>query len=69
MIHTMGEGGSIDDCTVAEVAASMRKLLAAIHAGELSCPPASRHRLEGAVVALEALAACPETSVSRQSPE
>jgi hypothetical protein len=60
----VGEGGSVDDRTVGEVAACVRRLLAAIHAGELTCPPTSRHRLEGAVVALEALAACPETIVS-----
>ena len=65
----MGEGGSVDDKTVAEVAVSMRRLLAAIEAGELACPPVCRHRLEVAVVTLEALAACPQTSVFRQSPE
>ena len=36
----------MDDRTVAEVAISMRRLLGAINAGELTCPPASRHRLE-----------------------
>lgn len=56
-----GEGGSVDDKTVTEVTVSMRRLLAAINAGELTCPPASRHRLEGAAVTLEALAACPQT--------
>lgn len=65
MIHAMnGEGGGVDDVTVAEVATSMRRLLAAINAGELTCPPASRHRLEGAVVALEALSTRPQTSES-----
>lgn len=64
----MSEGGSVDDRTVAEVAVSMRRLLAAITAGELTCPPASRHRLEGAVVALEALAAGPQTSESGPRP-
>lgn len=52
-----GEGGSVDDRTVAEVAASMRRLLGAIDVGELSCSPAYRNRLQGAVVALESIAA------------
>lgn len=51
-----GEGGSVGDKTVAEVAVSMRRLLAAIEAGELSCSAAYRNRLQGAVVTLEALA-------------
>lgn len=51
-----GEGGSVDDRTVAEVAVSMRRLLAAIDAGELVCSAAYRNRLQGAVVALDALA-------------
>lgn len=54
-----GEGGSVDDKTVAEVAAGVRSLLAAIEAGELSCSAAQRHRLQGAVVTLEALAGRP----------
>lgn len=64
-----GEGESVDDKTVAEVAVSMRRLLAAINGGELTCPPASRHRLEGAVVALDALSTCPQTSVLGKPPE
>jgi len=36
-----GEGGSVDARTVAEVAVSMRRLLAAINAEELTGPPAS----------------------------
>lgn len=51
----MGEGGSVDDRTVAEVAASMRRPLAAIDAGRLSCSAAYRNRLQGAVVTLETL--------------
>lgn len=51
-----GVGGSVDDRTVAEVAVSMRALLVAIGDGRLTCPPSSRHRLEGAVVALERFA-------------
>jgi hypothetical protein len=56
----MGEGGSVDERTAAEVAVSMRRLLASIEAGELSCSAAQRHRLQGAVVTLEALASSPE---------
>lgn len=52
----MGEGGGVDDRTLVEVAASMRGLLAAIDAGEMSCTPAYRNRLQGAVVALEGVA-------------
>lgn len=64
-----GEGGSVDDRTVAEVAVLMRRLLAAINAGELTCAPASRHRLAGAVVTLEALTTRPQTSISGQPAE
>jgi hypothetical protein len=64
-----GVGGSVDDKTIAEVATSMRSLLAAINAGELTCPPASRHRLEGMVIALEAMSARPQTTGFRQFPE
>ncbi|MGH3692560.1 MAG: hypothetical protein ACRDRX_00895 [Pseudonocardiaceae bacterium] len=39
-----GEGGSVDDRTVAEVAVLLRSLLAAITSGQLRCPPSSRHR-------------------------
>jgi hypothetical protein len=56
----------VDDWTVAEVAASMRRLLAAIDAGELVCSAAYRNRLQGAVVALEAISDDePEASVGR----
>lgn len=54
-----GEGRSVDDRTVAEVAVSMRRLLAAVDAGELSYSPGYRNRLQGAVVALESVAADP----------
>lgn len=54
-----GEGGSVDDRTVAEVAVSMRRLLAAVEVGEIVCSAAQRHRLQGAVVTLETLAAGP----------
>jgi hypothetical protein len=49
----VGEGGSVDDRTVPEVAEGMRALFTVIVAGKLTCPLASRHRLEGDVVALE----------------
>jgi hypothetical protein len=49
-------GGAVDDRTVAKVAVSMRQLLTAIEAGELSCSATQRHRLQGAVVARETLA-------------
>jgi hypothetical protein len=55
-----GEGGSVDDRTVTEVAVSMRRLVAAIEAGELSCSVGYLARLRGAVVALEAVASAPE---------
>lgn len=51
-----GEGGSVGDKTIAEVAVSMRRLLAAIDAGKLSCSATYRNRLRGAVVTLDALA-------------
>lgn len=64
-----GEGGTVDDRTIAEVAVSMRSLLGAINSGQLTCSPASRHRMEGIVVALEAMAARPRTIVDVQRPE
>lgn len=51
-----GEGGSVDDRTLTETADGCRALLAAIRAGELTCSPAQRNRLEGTLVTLEALA-------------
>jgi hypothetical protein len=59
-----GEGGSVDDRTVAEAAGGVRRVLAAIDAGELSCSAAYRNRLQGAVVALEGLARNDQTSVT-----
>jgi hypothetical protein len=41
-----GKGGSVDDRTVAEVALSMRRFLAAVDAGKLSCSAAYRNRLQ-----------------------
>jgi len=37
----MGEGGSVDDGTVSEVAEGMRSLLAAIDARQMSCSAAT----------------------------
>lgn len=39
----------------AEAAAQLRTVLAEVDAGELSCSAATRHRIEGAALALEAL--------------
>lgn len=71
----MGEGGSVPDKAAPEVAASMRRLLAAIDAGEMSCSKRYRAQLQGAIVALEAMARCgqadavaaPRSSVSQPS--
>lgn len=52
----MGEGGSVDDRTVAEVAVSMRKLLAAIDAGDVAAGEQQRAYLAGAVDMLDQLA-------------
>ena len=51
-----GEGGSVDDTTVAEVAVSMRVLLAAIDAGEVAASEQQRAYLAGATDALDGLA-------------
>jgi hypothetical protein len=48
-------GCTVDDCTVAEAAAGVRSVLAAIDAGQLSCSAVYRNRLQGAVVTLESL--------------
>jgi hypothetical protein len=53
----MGEGGSVDDRTVVGAAGGVRRILAAIDAGELACSAAYRNQLQGAVVALESVAA------------
>jgi len=50
--------------TMAEAAAGIRLVLAAIDAGELSCSAAYRNRLQGAVVALESLARGDQTGVT-----
>jgi hypothetical protein len=47
---------------------SLRAVLAAIDAGELSCSAAYRNRLQGAVVALESLTRSDQMSVTA-SPE
>ncbi|MCA1707633.1 MAG: hypothetical protein LC808_31930 [Actinobacteria bacterium] len=54
----MGEGGRMRDKAAPEVAASMRGLLAAIDAGQMSCSKGYRRQLQAAVVALEAMARC-----------
>ncbi len=51
----MGEGGSVRDKAAPEVAASMRRLLAAIDAGQMSCSKGYRTQLHGAIVVLEAM--------------
>jgi hypothetical protein len=52
----MGEGGSVHGKAAPEVAASMRRLLAAIDAGEMACSKGYRTQLHSAVGALEAMA-------------
>jgi hypothetical protein len=54
----------VDDRTVAEAAWGVRRILAAIDAGELSCSAAYRNRLQGAVVALESLVRDDQMSVT-----
>lgn len=41
-----GEGGGVDDRTMADVAEGMRSLLGVINDGRLTCAPASRHCCE-----------------------
>jgi len=50
------EVGAVDGHAVAEAAETARRVLAAIHVGELTCSAAHRHRLEGAAMALGAVA-------------
>jgi hypothetical protein len=57
-----GEGGSVNDLSVADVASSTRRLLVAVEAGELPSTPATRHWLAGAVAALEQVAADDEAA-------
>jgi hypothetical protein len=54
----MGECGSVHSKAAPEVAASMRRLLAAIDAGQMACSKDYRRQLQGAVVALEAIVGC-----------
>ena len=51
-----GEGGSVDDKTVAEVIEGLRALLAAIDAGKVAASEAQRAYLAGAADALDAIA-------------
>lgn len=48
--------GEISRAEVADTVASLRRVLGALDAEELSCSAAYRNRLEGAVVALGTLA-------------
>jgi hypothetical protein len=64
----MGEGGSVHDKVVPEVAASMRRLLAAIDAGEMSCSKGYRRQLQSVVVALEAMAGAVRPTPWRHGP-
>ena len=54
-----GEGGSVDDRSMADVAASMRKLLDATRAGDVPSTPTSRHYLATVIAALDAVAHAP----------
>lgn len=45
----------LDRADLADSVASLRAVLTAVDAGELSCSAAYRNRLQGAVVALECL--------------
>lgn len=51
----VGEGGRVDDRTIAEVATSMRRLLAAIDEGEVSASDTQRSYLAGAADVLDEL--------------
>ena len=57
-------GEQINHSDVVTTIGSLCAVLAAIDAGELSCSPAYRNRLQGAVVALESLARSDQTSVT-----
>jgi hypothetical protein len=57
----------VDDRTVGEVAEGVRALLAAIDAGDMTCSPGYRSRLQGAVVALETLSGGPSNDPFRTS--
>jgi hypothetical protein len=64
----MGEGGSVHDKAAPEVAASMRRLLAAIDAGEMWCSKGYRRQLQRAVVALEAMVRCGQADAAGSRP-
>jgi hypothetical protein len=54
----------------AELAMQLRQVLALIDADELTCSAAMRHRIEGAVLALNTLAGHPETeTVTTSGPD
>jgi hypothetical protein len=52
----MARGRSYSTAELAEIAVGLRRLLTTIEAGEVSAPPGTVNRIEGAVAALEALA-------------
>jgi len=51
-----GEGGSVDDRSVTEVAVSLRRLLDAVDGGEVDASEVQRAYLTGAAEALDELA-------------
>lgn len=63
----MDEGGSVHDKAAPEVAASMRRLLAVIDAGQMSCSKGYRRQLHGAIVVLEGMARCRKSAHGRSS--
>lgn len=51
----MAERGTVARSTIEESAESLARLLDAIDRGEVEAPAESRHRIEGALMALRAL--------------
>lgn len=49
-------GKALSRAEMAEAATTLRRLLGAVEAGELTAPAGLTYRLQGAVIALEALA-------------
>jgi hypothetical protein len=58
---------ALRDEYAAEVAHSLAPILAAIQAGELIAPAATRHRIQGAMLALDVLAGRPENDRLRDT--
>jgi len=50
------KGKALNRAEMAEAATTLRRLLGAVEAGELTAPAGLTYRLQGAVIALEALA-------------